>query len=130
MTLAQGHWEEDNNAIALRLRTTRTDNNGMPQMDAADVLDTELQHVVAAYDGSMLRIYRNGSEVASEEREGTLETWNSRFPLVLGAEAHLVSYWAGALHEVAIYDRDLSASEVAERYNAGVSRPGEPDSGL
>ena len=72
MTLAQGHWEEDNNAIALRLRTTRTDNNGMPQMDAADVLDTELQHVVAAYDGSMLRIYRNGSEVASEEREGTL----------------------------------------------------------
>ncbi len=117
-TLGHGQHGNSNNGITLRVRTTETNDNGQPQMNGDDALDTEIQHVVAAFDGSTLRIYRNGEIIASELRGGDLSNWDASYPLVLGAETGGQRYWAGALYRVAIYDRELTESEVQDHFEA------------
>lgn len=106
--------------LAVRTRTTgaEDDANGMPNIVATDtILDTRT-HYVVTFDGTMVRIYRDGQLKHSESREGELTNWNPGYYLVLGNEIGSDRGWVGDLHEVAIYDVALTETQILENYAA------------
>ncbi|TAM87876.1 hypothetical protein EPN42_10395, partial [bacterium] len=84
-------------------------------------------HVVATYDGTTMKIYLNGSAVASGTRTGTIVGYDSTHGLAIGDDAGLSDPgYAGTVDEVAIYNRALSASDVLAHYNATLSSSPTP----
>jgi hypothetical protein len=68
-------------------------------------------HLAATYDGSMLRLFVNGVQVASAAYTGSLST--STNPLRIGGNSGFGEYFAGVIDEVRIYYRALTPSEIA-----------------
>lgn len=119
-TLGHGRWGEANNDLTFRLRTAETNENGEAEIGAEDALFTDQpQHLVVTFEGSIVRIYRDGEKIHSKAREGGLSNWDESFPLVLGAEANDDRHWAGEMYQVAIYDRELTPSEIQSQFAAG-----------
>jgi hypothetical protein len=75
-------------------------------------------HLVGTYDGTTMRIYRDGTQIASRSQSGSLS--NSSSALYLGYNDYSATYFAGTIDEAAIYDRALDAGTVAAHYDAGV----------
>ncbi len=77
------------------------------------------QHVVGTYDGTYLRIYRNGSLVAACN-VGPLSLNSAESDLLIGRYVWLGSpdhyCFEGTIDEVRIYNRALSADEIADLY--------------
>ena len=74
----------------------------------------EWTHLSFTFDGSTVKIYFNGVEVASGSLSATL-TYSSA-PVLLGSNANLSFlgyYYDGIMDDVRIYNRGLSAAEVA-----------------
>lgn len=129
VTLGHGYWQEAHNGLEVRLRTSSSDSNGRPAVQVDNALDTGLQQVAVTYDGSDVRVYRNGALIATEPRNASLQTWDPSFALAMGGEVGGIRGWTGTLHAVRIYDRDLSASEIQQSHAAGVTAA-DPESGL
>ncbi len=68
-------------------------------------------HLAGTYDGQRMRIYVNGVEQGSVAGPASIAT--NSLPLVIGAEPGGVRPFKGAIDEVRLYDRALSATEVA-----------------
>jgi hypothetical protein len=68
-------------------------------------------YVTGSYDGSTLRLYVDGVLKASKASTGTTKT--SSGPLRIGGNALWGEWFNGALDEIRIYNRALSATEVA-----------------
>lgn len=71
-------------------------------------------HVVVTYNGSKMKIYRNGVEVASANASGNIATNSS--PVYLGMNTGGYSPWNGKLDNLTLYTKALSAAEVATLY--------------
>jgi Concanavalin A-like lectin/glucanases superfamily/Family of unknown function (DUF6298) len=73
----------------------------------------EWTHVAATWDGSMMRIYKNGNVVASVAKGGTIST-NDTVGVAIGNQpAGAGSYpWDGMIDDVRIYDNALSETEI------------------
>jgi PKD repeat protein len=69
-------------------------------------------HVAAVYDGSRMRIYQNGIEVANTAKSGNIAT--SSAPVLLGANPNNYSVWNGRIDEMVIYNRALSTVEIQQ----------------
>lgn len=104
-----------------RLRTTTVGTNGIPPavFTPSGAASTTLQHIVYTRTASTAKIYVDGTEVASETITGNFSNWDSSFQFGLANEFTMNRTWLGELHLVAIYDRDLSAAEVAQNFSAG-----------
>jgi hypothetical protein len=76
-------------------------------------------HVVAVYDGTSMKIYKNGVALpGSTSFSGNIGT--SSYNVNIGQRVGDNSYrWNGSIDEVKIYNRALSASEILADYNAG-----------
>ena len=85
--------------------------------------DTWQHVVVTLQDNVAMRIYVDGVEVASGTT-WTSSSTNGTSPLEIGRRADAQFPYAGDVDEVAIYDRVLSPSEVAEHHTAGTSSGG------
>jgi Concanavalin A-like lectin/glucanases superfamily/Bacterial Ig-like domain/Bacterial Ig domain len=83
----------------------------------------EWTHLAATYDGAVLRLYVNGSQVASETRTGARPVSNG--PLRIGGTLIYPEYFKGDIDEVRVYNRALTASEVVTDMNTAVA--GTPD---
>lgn len=69
-------------------------------------------HLVGTFDGKTMRIYVNGVEHGSMERPGPIHPNN--FRLCIGSyDADHAAHFVGQIDEVRLYNRALSASEVA-----------------
>jgi hypothetical protein len=81
-------------------------------------------NVVGTYDGSFSKIYVNGQLATSIAETRTLLTTSANF--VLGTETENTSSYPlnGNIANTQIYNRALSATEVAQNYNALKSRFG------
>lgn len=81
-------------------------------------------HLAATYDGAMLRLFRDGAQIASRSLPGTVAT--SGGVLRLGGNAVWNEWFSGVIDEVRVYDRALTASEIARDrvtpVNPGVAR--------
>jgi len=108
-------------AGANKVRFTRLDQSASGAADSVDSATVTQggtwYHVVATYDGATMRLYLNGnleSSVASTRSAGA-----GTSPLSLASFAGTSHHFAGTLDEVAVYSSVLSATKVAEHYNAG-----------
>jgi serine protease AprX len=72
------------------------------------------EHVAATWDGSTLRLYRNGALIGSEPFSGVLG--EPAVNLTFGAYSGTAAALNADLDEVAIYDRALSAADVRGHY--------------
>lgn len=106
-------------AVRLRTQSSEDDDNGMPNIVAAGEIASELSHYVVTFDGSTVRIFRDGEIKHSEKREGALTNWDPDFTLVFGNETSGNRGWVGELHQVAFFDVALTGAEVLERYSTG-----------
>ena len=75
-------------------------------------------HAAAVYDGSAMRLYLDGVEVGSRSKSGPLDT-NGAVGAWIGGNPDGSRYWDGAIDDVRIYDRALSASEIAALHADG-----------
>lgn len=107
-------------------RSSETDENGEPGIstaDAAEVLQTALQHVVATFSPTEGRkIFVNGELVASEDVEtgGTLNDWNDTYAFVLGSSPSGDRKFAGTYRMVVIHNRTLTQEQVVQNFDVGV----------
>jgi hypothetical protein len=72
-------------------------------------------HVVGTFDGTMLRLYVNGTQQAIASSLIQLPVENNRFQI---GEGNGLATFAGSIDEVAIYDKALSAARVNAHYVA------------
>jgi hypothetical protein len=89
--------------------------NGILAASGLDMPMNTWTHLVGTFDGSNLRLYVNGSLVATHA--GTLGFQNAD-PLLIGGSGDCPKF-AGLIDEVSIYDRALTASEIVSIYTAG-----------
>jgi hypothetical protein len=81
-------------------------------------------HYVGVYNGSTVRAYLNGAQVATTNfAGGRIATGKAK--LTLGrAPTYDRDYFTGEMWDVRIYNRGLSAAEITDLYNAGI--PNQP----
>ena len=72
---------------------------------------TTWMHLAATSDGTTIRLYVNGAEVATKPAPAAITTNN--LALGIGGQSDGVSTLQGAMDDVLLYNRALSASEVA-----------------
>lgn len=68
-------------------------------------------HLAATWDGRTMRLYRDAREVARAPLGGTIRS--SGRPLRIGGNRLWSEFFKGTLDDVRVYDRALSASEIA-----------------
>lgn len=114
--LGHGRWgDQPKTVFDARLRTTDTNNNGEPSLTTpTDTVLAAMMHVVytRAADGSAA-VYVDGEAAVTDTVSGTLNNWSGGFELALANELTEDRPWRGTYHLIAIYDRALSAEEVA-----------------
>jgi PKD repeat protein len=73
-------------------------------------------HIAVTYDGTTVRLYKNGKEIAAQAVTGTLS--NDSLPLIIGGSSPLPSLntgFEGTLDEVKFWSRALSAAELGRQ---------------
>jgi hypothetical protein len=84
--------------------------------------DEDWNHVVVTFDASNLSYYINGAEDLQMRAPGRLRSYPAH--LAIGATSYNSWGFHGAIDEVRIYDRALSAAEVGRLY--GQMKPSSP----
>ena len=78
------------------------------------IADGYWHQVVASYNGSAISMYVDGTPDITMTASGLLAT-NSDM-VRIGSQGSPTTRWLGDLDEVAVYNRGLSAAEVANLY--------------
>jgi hypothetical protein len=79
-------------------------------------------HLAVTYDGSTIRLYVNGTQVATKAVSGSIIS--STAPLRIGGDSVWGEYFTGLIDEVRIYNRALSATEILTDMNTPVGGGG------
>lgn len=79
----------------------------------------EWQHVAMTYDGAELRVYHNGTQVASAAINK--KRVPGRLPLAIGRRQDAYNYFKGAIDEVRLYNRALPADELRAHFEKPAS---------
>jgi glucose/arabinose dehydrogenase/chitodextrinase len=79
-------------------------------------------HVAGTYNGSTLRLYVNGTQVASQARTGNFLVTGT--PLRIGGNTYGGEFFPGRIDEVRIYNRALSAAEIQTDMATPLPEPG------
>ncbi len=117
-TLGQQH-----DTLVVRLRTTRTDLNGLPPLLIDRVFGSgRPAHIVLTFEGGTARVFVDGQMREESVGLGDLSNWNASYPLVFGNEATGDRSWSGRLFFAAIHDGPLSATEIRSHHDAGWSQ--------
>src|SRR5204863_1499266 len=83
-------------------------------------------HLATTYDGANLRIYVNGTQVATKAITGNLLT--STGVLRIGGNSVWGEYFSGLIDELRVYNRALTATELQTDMTTPIgSSPGPPD---
>ena len=109
-----------------------TDNGSLGDIYAGTADFNRWIHLAGTYDGETLRLYVDGVEIASQGGiTGNIPVDGN--PVTLGAEENgdipqdVVGEMAGLIDEVRLYNRALSASEIAEISLDDFLENGEPN---
>ena len=82
-------------------------------------------HLAGTYDGSTMRLYVNGVQVASRAQTGPIQT--STLPLTIGGDAIWSQAFAGRIDEVRVYSTALTQAQIQTDMNAPIGGGGPPD---
>jgi len=115
-TLGQQH-----DAIDVRLRTTKSNHNGLPSLASpAGTVSSHLMHVLYTRDrDATAQVYVDGSMFVSGSQAGSLGNWDPNLALLLADETGGGRSWLGTYYLVAVYERALAPAEVLQNYRAG-----------
>ena len=83
----------------------------MPMRGTAALPANTWSHLATTWDGGTLRLYVNGTQVASKAVPGTMTI--SAGPLAIGGSSALNEFFSGRVDEVRVYNRALTAGELA-----------------
>ena len=108
---------QQGSTLVLRLRTTRTGENGMkPETSLCKVSAAKPHHVIVTYSPGKLSCYLNGKSVLQSGRvRGDFSNW-SPMHLLFGDEWDGARRWSGKLQGIAIHARVIGAKEAAARH--------------
>jgi hypothetical protein len=108
---------QDGDHYDVRLRTTRTDGNGLPSLASTQgAVEVRPTHIAFTRDRSgRTMLYVDGEQTASGDGGGDFSNWDEGFSLALANETTRDRPWRGTLHLVAIYDRELTAEEIQSK---------------
>ena len=81
-------------------------------------------YVALTYDGATVRLYINGTQVASRAATGAIQTTNS--PLWIGGNSPYGEYFQGLIDEARVYNRALTQAEIQSDMNTSIV-PTAPD---
>jgi hypothetical protein len=76
-------------------------------------------HLAATYDGTTLRLYVNGTQVAQTPKTGNIRSDTA--PLRIGGNSIWGEYFNGLIDEVRIYNRALTTTEIQTDMNTPIS---------
>ncbi len=80
-----------------------------------------LWHACAAtFDGQTMRVYFDGKAIGSQERPSTIAI-SPGTPVFIGSMSGVAEHFQGGLDELQIYDRALSADEIAALHQSGMT---------
>ena len=119
---------------SLRFRLKTDDGQETATLISDPVLEAGVwAHVAAAWDGSTMRIYKDGVEVANQEKGGSAVAVDPDISVAIGSQpsdafasdpARVVKFFDGLIDEAHIYERALSEGELL--YLAGERAPVDP----
>src|SRR6185503_14954851 len=75
-------------------------------------------HIAATFDGSTLKVYRNGTLVGSKALSGSLVNTND--PLKFGGNAVWSEWFKGSMDEVRVWNVARTQSEVTSDMNTAI----------
>jgi len=108
---------EDRGNNQLRFKVTTTNGAARPGIAAADLKTGEWIHVVGVYDGANASIYMNGEFKSSLPVTGTVKPGQIAMLGKSGTgSSGPPSFFKGSIDNVQIFDRALTAQEVADMY--------------
>ena len=84
------------------------------------VTTNSIQYLVGTYDGKAMKLYVDGTQIASQELSGTLTHGSST--LYIGHNDGAGTYFDGIIDEPAIYSEALGSAVILERYEDGNTR--------
>ncbi|MHC4985538.1 MAG: LamG domain-containing protein, partial [Planctomycetota bacterium] len=99
----------------------QTDDGDSTSLDTSSKpLETGQWYMVAGvYDGSTMRLYVNGEQVASVAKSGEIATDSSDSAWIGGCPSNgKPQRWDGAIDEAAILDKALTAEELQDLYGS------------
>ncbi len=76
------------------------------------------QQVVVTYDGATMTLYANGSAIANRPVTALNDT-----NISIGSFGNTVEFFSGAMDDVRVYNRALSAAEVSQLYSEAMVPP-------
>ncbi len=88
------------------------------EVDSPAVITGGAQHLAMTYDGTAIRLYRNGVEIASRPATGPVGSDTSA--IYIGKSGGY-DYFDGRLDEVALYRAALSQATLAAHYREGTA---------
>ena len=80
-------------------------------------VSTDWAHVVGTYEGTTMRLYMDGVEVASRPVSGG-PLPSATAALLIGGQANNANYFEGLMDDVKVYDRALDGQEVQILFQA------------
>ena len=88
-------------------------------MDDVNVADNAFHHVAASYDGSLMKIYLDGS-LAAQKSIVTPVNYETGSLFVIGSRQNTsaITVFQGTIDELSFYDRALSDAEIQGQFNA------------
>jgi Concanavalin A-like lectin/glucanases superfamily/Secretion system C-terminal sorting domain/Fibronectin type III domain len=113
--------EPDDSTYSFRLRTTSTDDRGIPYVHTPNgSTNDSLIHIVAlkGSDGPE-EIWINGQKSATSAVGGDLSNWDTSYVLAIANEVAGTPGWKGVFNMLAIYDRSLDSNEIVHNYQMG-----------
>lgn len=93
---------------------------GFQEVTATGLVLNQWQHVAATYDGTTMRIFRNGVQIGSKAQTGTINV--STNPIEIGRNPQYTDrFFQGRIDEARIFNVALDAATLLTWYNKSVT---------
>ncbi|MDX1535852.1 MAG: LamG-like jellyroll fold domain-containing protein, partial [Candidatus Spechtbacterales bacterium] len=77
-------------------------------------------HVAATYDGSQMKLYKDGTLIGSASKTGTLST-NNTVPVWIGANPDSSNFWKGQVDDVRIWNTARTQTQIQNSMSSELS---------
>jgi len=113
-----GIWMGDNGLLRTGFETLRGVDTTAISSFANN--DGKWHYVVSTFDGEMLKLYVDGSQVGRKLGKGFPDDTGNQ-PLRIGANSlRLDGFFEGEIDEVRVWDRGLTTEEIEDQYSNGI----------
>lgn len=117
---ADHYWSLNTSSTGFLRFRLKTGTTTTTLQSATGALTTNTWHYVAAtYDGSNMRIYNNGVEVASVSKTGAIAQSNTTQAWIGANPTDIYRPWDGLIDELKIFSRAMTVDEIKAEYEAG-----------